>query len=461
MKLKFVLFPVMSSLFCAGNLPAKQKQEHTRPNIIFIVTDDLGKGDLSCYGNSIIKTPNIDRIGQNGLQLDQYRAAAPISGPSRVSLLTGRYPDRSGYRMTHVEKTSSLDEPWLACQLRDNGYSTAAIGKWHLGDLNFKDRGFNHWVITSPGGYSDYYKYKIYQSDLARSESEGVYATDFLTNEAIKFIEKEQKPFFLYLAYTAPHFPLQVPEKYIEPFRNIGLASGTEILYGMIANLDENIGRLTDMLEKTGKHHNTLIVFTSDNGPIFDRYQGLSQERWNCGLAKSKQYVYEGGINVPCLVQWPVSIKPVQGVLKGSMHAADWAPTILAAAEITPKGKSFDGVNYLPALQGKAKMPEVIRMWCYNKAYLTDKSNAAVIHGDWKLVRPFIRELNLWNNKGNVPENIDPLPWQLFNLKTDPGEKNDLSQSEGARVKSMSEQFNLWWEEILNQNMTVSGPVNE
>lgn len=443
-----VLFPL--SLFSAS-------KEDKAPNILFIIADDLGKGDLSCYGNQIVSTPNIDNIGSSGVLLNQYRAAAPISGPSRVSVLTGRYHERSGYRMTHEEKTSSLDAPWLARELQKGGYNTIAIGKWHLGDNNFKGRGFDKWVITAPGGWSDFYEYEILSDSAPKQKSDGTYATDFLTDRAIEYIGQQHlkdEPFFMYLAYNAPHFPLQAPDEEIEPFRNKGLEPGAEIVYGMISRLDKNIGRLISALNEYGISDNTLIVFTSDNGPYFGIYKGLSQKRWNCDLAGSKECVLEGGINVPCLVKWGNRINCREDI---PFDAIDWAPTILDIAGIDIQKNTFDGHSRKNNLVNNQPIKHHINYWCYNKAYLTDLSNCAVIQGDWKLYRPIIHELNAWNNKGRVPKIDEGKDWRLYNLKDDPSEAEDLSSKYPQKVRRLKTKFNSWWLGVLSENEKISG----
>lgn len=461
---KKLLFAVLPASFVAPLVLAAtgSADGDSRPNILFIIADDMGKGDLSCYGNTWLDTPNIDGIGEAGLQLQKYRCAAPISGPSRVSVLTGRYHERSGYRMTHYEKPSSVEEPWIARTLLENGYSTIALGKWHLGDADYRGRGFEDWVITAQGGWSDYYSYKVRKPGRDVMPSDSVYATDFLTDEAIDFLHRrdESKPFFMYLAYNAPHFPLQAAEEDIAPFKGKGLASGTEILYGMITCLDRNVGRLLDELEKEGIADNTIVVFTSDNGPCLGSYQGLSEQRWNCGLAGSKENMLEGGINVPCLVRWPAGIDHRENV-EFDMHAVDWVPTLLDAAGAESKGKPFDGVSFLDALCGNGPAPEVTRMWCFNKAYPTDLSNCAVIQGKWKLHKPLNHELNVWNNKGSVPADIKSEPWRLYDLAADPFETTDISASHPEKYRELISMFDDWWDEVLPENEAISGPATD
>ena len=446
------------SAAAGSSKPAGSQQ----PNVVLVVCDDLGLGDLACYGNPIVKTPKIDQLAAQGGRLEQYYCPAPICGPSRVALMTGRYYERSGFRMAHDSRNSSLQEPWLAGQLRAGGYATGAFGKWHIGEKGFGARGFEEWTITSPGGWADYYKYSVYKNSETHRKSDGTYATDYITDEAIGFIERtakaaDRKPFFAYVAYTAPHFPLQAPEEEIAPYRGKGLLPGTEIVYGMIARMDKGIGRILATLKKSDVIENTLFIFTSDNGPELGPYKGLEQRRFNCELAGQKEYVLEGGIRVPCIVSWPKRFGKQGKVFHVPMQGVDWAPTILAAAGIEPKGKPFDGISFLGALEEKSAAPGAPRFWCYNKAYFTSTSNAAMREGDWKLHRPSIAELNRWDNSGKVPGNLKPQPWQLFNIANDPQEKINCADKEPERLQRMIKKFDAWWEEVAKENYQQNG----
>lgn len=438
-----------------------------RPNIVFILADDLGYGDLACYGNRVVQTPNIDSLAEEGIRFTQCYSSSPVCGPSRVSLLTGRYSERSGYRMALPPRNrdSSLDEPWLMRQLQANGYATSAFGKWHIGSMKFRERGFDEWAITAPGGYSDYYDYRIYRNNAEKPEmSDGTYATDFLTDEALGFIDRHtgdgcKSPFFMYLAYTAPHFPLQVPDEDAALYKNKGLAQGTEIVYGMITRMDRNIGRILTALAEKGIRDNTLIVFTSDNGPEMIPYKGLGRRRENGGLAGEKAFVLEGGIRVPCIAVWPEGFAGAQRVFKVPMHGVDWAPTILEAAGVAPTGKPFDGVSYLETLRSGREVSAPARFWCCNYAFFTSLSNAAMRDGDWKIYRPYLVTLNHWGSREPTPPVPQPAPWQLFNLAADPAEEKNLADKYPERVMKMTQQFECWWMEVLRENEQLGGPA--
>jgi arylsulfatase A-like enzyme len=438
-----------------------------KPNIILIVADDLGYGDIGCCGNPVVQTPNLDQLAKDGIRLTQCYSAAPVCGPSRVSLLTGRYSERSGYRMALPPRyrDSSLEEPWIMRQLQENGYVTGAFGKWHIGSMTLRERGFDEWVITAPGGYAEYYDYQVYRNTEEKPQpSDGTYATEFLTDEVLTFIdrhagEKSEKPFFIYLAYTAPHWPLQAPDEEVAPYRNRGLPKGTEIIYGMVTSMDRNIGRVFDALDEKGLRDNTLIVFTSDNGPEMIPHEGLSRKRMNGGLSGEKAFVLEGGVRVPGIVSWPSKF-PRKGVeMDDWLHAVDWGPTILDSAGVKPSGKPFDGASRLGLFTGGTDHPSPARFWCCNYAYFTSLSNAAMREGDWKIHRPRIVSLNRWGSREPDPPVPEPEPWQLFNLEEDPGEKVNLAEKYPERIERMVRQFDLLWEEALDENECLGGPA--
>ena len=220
----------------------------------------------------------------------------------------------------------------------------------------------------------------------------------------------------------------------------------------MITRMDKGIGRIMNTLKKLNIDRNTLIIFTSDNGPEFGKYKNLDQRRYNCELAGQKEYVLEGGIRVPCIVSWIEGFGNQRKIFKDIMQGVDWAPTILTAAGINPTGKQFDGVSFIDAVTGKPRPKYPTRFWCYNKAYFTSISNAAMREGVWKIHRPAIEELNRWDNKGLVHHDLKPEEWQLFNIADDPSEKTNLAQKEPKRLAQMVKLFDNWWEQVTTEN---------
>ncbi len=285
----------------------------TKPNIIFILADDMGYGDMSLFNGGLSQTPVLDELAQSGLCLTQHYAASPVCNPSRASLLTGRYPHRTGSidTLDHLGgERLSLRERTLADMLQRAGYATGLVGKWHNGTIGDEyhptKRGFDEF-FGFRGGWQFYFDSRIERNGQALGPT-GRYLTDLLTDEAIDFVTRHQKaPFFLHLAYNCPHFPIEAPQADVAPFAATGrFNKGLSTLYGMIRNMDRNIGRLLDALNRLGLRDNTVVFFTSDNGPDFGgESPEYSCHRFNCDYNGSKEHVYEGGIRLPMIARWP------------------------------------------------------------------------------------------------------------------------------------------------------------
>jgi arylsulfatase A-like enzyme len=452
-----------------------------RPNIIFILADDLGYGDIGGVNGGLTRTPHLDRLMGESLSFEHQYAASPVCNPSRASLLTGRYPHRTGSIDTlewrGLERLA-LDEITLADSLGAAGYRTAHIGKWHLGAFDSRyaprSRGFDESVCFKGGGH-DYFDWRIEYNDVPVN-SDGRYLTDVWTAEAVSFLERQSvaQPFYLNLCYNAPHTPLQVPDDEAQIFRDTGLfTEDVCLLYGMISRLDHGVGVVLDALEKLGLQENTVVVFTSDNGPEFmSDYltRPTHTERFNCNLRGSKGSVYEGGIRVPLMVRWPAGI--LGGMSVGFMaHFTDWFTTLLSLAGTDiPRDRVIDGVDLVPAFQGnEANLPDE-RFWQWNRYSPVPSCNAAMRQGDWKLVYPEIPEAmkvfdvewlqvsmyspEYFETRGVIadpePERIlsSPRGAQLFNVAQDPQEENDVALAHPERVRAMTVKIENWFEDI-------------
>ncbi len=313
----------------------------TRPNIIHILVDDLGYGDFSFFNKGISETPFLDQFIQESTSLSQHYTSSPVCNPSRASLLTGRYPHRTGSIDTlewrGLERLD-LNEVTIADILQDAGYRTGLIGKWHLGafDPRYKPekRGFDE-AICFRGGMHDYYDWRLESGDRVQ-RADGRYLTDFWTDEAIDFLKRSPKdPFYLHLTYNAPHTPLQAPEEDLAVFSDRDdLSEAVKTLYAMIRRLDRNVGRLLESVDKLGLRENTLIVFSSDNGPQFGGAGDDCLDRFNCQLHGSKGSTYEGGIRVPAILRWPAGLQKNDSGDNTFFHMCDWLPTILSLAGV-------------------------------------------------------------------------------------------------------------------------------
>ena len=295
---------------------------HTSPNVIFILADDMGYGDFSIFNGGLSSTPTLDYLINESVCLTHQYTASPVCNPSRAALMTGRYPHRTGSIDTlewwGLERLA-LRETTIADVFKSAGYTTGHIGKWHLGSFDFRyhslNRGFDE-TVCFRGGMHDYYDWRIEYGDNVK-RADGRYLTDVWIDEAIKFI-KRRKPtdkFYPQVNYNAPHTPLQAPEEDILPFLEKGFNCGVSTVYGMIKHMDSGIQQILDVLDSQGLADNTILVFTSDNGPQFGTPSNIEADlesaelperkldRFNCNFNRAKGLTYEGGIRVPLIIR--------------------------------------------------------------------------------------------------------------------------------------------------------------
>jgi len=420
-----------------------------KPNVILIVADDLGYGDLGSYGATDIDTPHLDRLASTGVRLTQGYVSSPYCGPSRAGLMTGRYQQRHGFRTNPsnwpVDRDEGLDrdEETLGDLMQRAGYRTAVIGKWHLGAAEVfhpVNRGFDEFFGFLGGGHEYFpsdYKNSMRQWSRDHSDEQaphlynyatplqvnGVelppqkgYLTDQLTDYALGFMKRAHPdPFFIHLPYNAPHVPLQAPEETIAQYDSIE-ERDRRVYAAMVDNLDMNIGRILDHLESTGQRENTLVVFLSDNG-------GKPRNGGDNGpLRGHKGLVYEGGVRIPFILSWPRAL-PQGDAIQTPIISLDLFPTLAAVAGAKPEGNPLDGVNVLPWLRGDRKGdPHEALSW-------ERGPQRAIRAGDWKAVR-----------------RSASTGWHLFNLARDVGEQNDLSGRRPDKLASMRQRFSDWYD---------------
>ena len=425
------------------------------PNVIIVLTDDQGYGDLGAHGNDKIRTPSLDRFAAEGVELTNFYVS-PVCAPTRASLLTGRYYYRTG--VVHTSRGGAkmhADEVTLAERLRDAGYRTGIFGKWHLGDnypMRPMDQGFEESLIHKSGGINqtpdrpnDYFDPLLWKNGQ-RFEAKG-YCTDVFFDAAIEFIEQNRsEPFFMYLPTNAPHTPLIVADDYAQPYFSEGLDETTARVYGMVENIDENFGRLLAKLEELDLRENTLVVFVSDNGQ--------QQERYAAGLRGLKSSTYEGGIRAISLWQWPRELKKPVTVSSVAAHI-DVAPTILRAVGAKP-GTDLDGVSLLPALRGEQAGLGDRALFSQRHRGLTPRryQNAAVRRESYKLVLgPGTFSHEAWT----VP---DKLPAELYDLSEDPAEANDLAAERPEIVEDLRSRYEAWFEEVSSSRSFKPGVIH-
>ena len=441
-----------------------------RPNVIVIMADDMGFGDLGCVNGGINDTPHLDRLHQESLRLSQGYAASCVCAPSRAAFLTGRYPTRTGCTcLNDIHGLNRLDlrETTIADLFAAGGYQTGLIGKWHCGRgeaYRPQQRGFTHVEAFHPMGF-DYWDWSLDVNGKPR-RSKGEYLTDHLADRSVQFVRQHRhEPFFLHLAHYAPHRPLQAPDHLLEKYRaRPDLTPGQAVVYAMIESLDQAVGRLLDALQELGLDRHTIVVFTSDNGPDPHRDAGLSPARSNLGLRGGKYSVHEGGIRVPMLVRWP------DGMLSGGeeqtmCHGVDLLPTLAAMCRLDlPRELKIDGQNLYPAWQGEPRNVDPLRYWQWNRHLPQRWCNAAVRDGHWKLVYPAmtgynqLSPANIEMIEGRRPfETTPPSPLDLgpphrpmlFNLDQDPTECHDLAATHADRVDRLSSALGRWQDETI------------
>jgi len=388
------------------------------PNIVLILADDLGYGDLGCYGSTQNTTPHLDRLAGDGCRLTHHYSAAPVCSPARAALLTGCVPERTG--VTGVlrgggDEGLALELPTLAAALRAKGYETALIGKWHLGMGPAHvplARGFDSfWGFLT--GTIDYYTHaslgggprgpRATFDGLEPVQLDGYYP-ELAAERAVSWIGRPHaRPFFLYLSLALPHTPLQAPDRWTAPFRKM-FPEANALYAGMVACLDDTVGRVRAALEAAGEWERTIVVFASDNGWVKMRTPAVAGAGSNGALRGGKYELYEGGIRVPCIVRWP-------GVTRAGTECREisWFPDWFAT--LTGE-KARDGVDLRAALRGKRLRARRLR-WQFQDDLVGTPFSVAVRDGRWKYLRTGAEEA-------------------LYDLERDPGERVNLREREPA-----------------------------
>jgi arylsulfatase A-like enzyme len=422
-----------------------------KPNIVFIMADDLGYGDLGCYGQKKIQTPNIDLLAREGIKFKQAYAGSPVCAPSRCSLMTGFHNGHNRIR-DNIPHGIFLqpDDFTVAELLKQAGYITGAIGKWSLGNpgswgvANWQgfDEFFGHLNQDQAHFYYPDYLWENNQIKLLtgnRAEQKEEYSHDLFSEKGLSFIEKHQQyPFFLYLAYTIPHFsdyPNNVPEHFLvpddAPYSSKDWPQIEKNYAAMITRLDKDVGRIMEKVKSLGLEENTLIIFTSDNGP----YEGESihnVEFFNSNgpLRGQKREVYEGGIRVPFIARWK-EVVPENRESDQIIAFWDVLPTLAELIGIEPP-KQIDGISFLPTLMGRKQIRQhPCLYWDYG--HVRDQYKQAIRYENWKGVR---------NGIGS--------PLELYDLEVDIGEKNNLAQKYPQRVEFLEELLNHAYVESKN-----------
>lgn len=450
----------MAAPVLGAQASTEKAKKDTRPNVIVVLVDDMGSSDVSFSSCRDFQTPNIDRIAHQGVDCTSAYICAPYSGPSRCGLNTGRYQQRFGGEMNlsnqlHCDDGKELagvpkSELMLGELMHQNGYETCMIGKWHMGNhdsmapnkrgydyfYGFRGGGFSYWGNRSASKKPDYIDKYIEENGKEVPASKTYYLTDDFTDKAVDFINnnsKKEKPFFMYLAYNAPHAPFHAPKKYLDRTKHIFNARRS-VIAAMILAVDDGVGRIWDTLEAQGIDDNTMIIFLSDNGGI--------PEAMNYPRRAYKGNMYDGGIHTPFAMYYPGRIAAGTKYDK-TISSLDIFPTVAAAAGIDVDKQcknKLDGVDLVPYVTGEnTSEPNHKLFWRVSNGF-----EWAVRVGDYKLVKRF-----------------DSEQCQLYNLRKDPVEQFDIAAEHPGIVARMTNDYKEWNKEMIDSKWTDPHPEHQ
>tara|TARA_R110000850_G_scaffold4202_7_gene19549 strand:+ start:3179 stop:4642 length:1464 start_codon:yes stop_codon:yes gene_type:complete len=474
----------LTSLFGASAIAAET------PNIIFLLADDMGYGDLACYGNPVITTPHLDQLAADGVRLLDCYAASPNCSPSRTGIMTGRSPYRVGmydfarFRDLHIP----ADELTLPEVIGSAGYETMFAGKWHCsGDSklaggtqpNPGDHGFDHW-LASPTNFGQNPK-GFFRNNEPIAQLQG-WMSEIVVNETMDFIKNrdEAKPFMSVLWFSEPHTPVVAAPEFVDPYETPEAIAAAKTIkrggpqvkwgskegqgptyYGCVSMLDHHIGRLLDFLDEQGLRENTLVVFTADNGP---EHRPGSSFGSPGDLRGAKGHMHEGGYKVPGIIRWPGKIE-AGTTSREPVNGTDYLPSLaaVAGADFQPE-KTVDGVNVFPALvEGKEVMRPIPMMWWLYHARGGKEVTMRV--GDYKVLANMMPQKSITVNDAAPPEGMTIMDFikdadldnfTMYNLKEDPNETKELSKSQPEKLEEFKKQMIQ-----LHGDIRAEGPVYE
>ncbi|WP_319268569.1 arylsulfatase [uncultured Draconibacterium sp.] len=392
-----------------------QQIDSIKPNVLLIITDDQAYGDLSLTGNPYIETPAIDKLADEGIFAKRFYVS-PVCAPTRASLLTGRYHQRTGVSgVTRGREDMRLNEVTIADILKNEGYSTGAFGKWHNGahyPYHPLGRGFDEFIGFTSGHWSNYINTTI-EKNGATFKTTG-YLPDVLTTEAIQFMRncsEQQKPFFCYVPYQTPHTPLQVPDAYFDKYKEKGLDDFNATIYGMCENIDDNLQRLLSELEELEIRENTIVIYLSDNGPLNFRY--------NAGLKGRKGMVDEGGVKVPFIINWTGTLEGGKRIKQPLAHI-DILPTLIDLLQLDYKSAlPIDGRSFAGLLKGENN-------WADRSLYSEWSGKKRVLAGDFLMIND-----------------------ALYNLAVDSCQTKNIRKEFPLVYDSLNVKYNEWYSEVV------------
>jgi arylsulfatase A len=454
---------ILPALFAAA-LAVAGATAADKPNILLVLCDDLGYGDLHCFGDKTLRTPNLDRFAAEGLKLTSCYAAHGNCSPSRTALMTGRTPTRVGVR-NWIAQDSPVHVPrsevTIATLLKRAGYATCHSGKWHMnGQFNQPtqpqpgDHGFEHWFSTQNNALPNHRN----PGNFARNGQEvgklEGYSAHLVVDEAVRWLGARDaaRPFFLYVCFHEPHEPIATDPKYTALYPSDDPSYSAH--HGNITQMDDAFGRLMRALEERGLRDSTFVFFTSDNGPAITPMH----PHGSAGpLRDKKGSLYEGGIRVPGIVRWPGKTKP-GSVSDEPVCGVDFLPTACALAGIEPpRDRKLDGASFLPVLEGRPVVRGTPLYWHFNRA--SGEPKVAMRVGDWKILATLDKKLRARGNDiaeedERIFKEAELATFSLYNLRADIGEKNDLAASEPAKLAELKALLQAKYREVRAESPT-------
>lgn len=434
----FLLLGLIFSFTAQSKVSSKTKSKK-QPNVIIVITDDQGYGDLGAHGNPLVKTPALDKFHDESVRLTDFHVG-PTCAPSRSGLMTGRYANRVGVWHT-IGGVSILrkEEVTMAEVFKNNGYETAMFGKWHLGDVypsRPQDKGFNYTVAHGGGGVgqtpdywnNDYFD-DVYLKNGVPTQYKG-YCTDVWFNEAIKYIEEQKdKPFFAYISTNAPHLPYNVPEEYYNQYKDLDIPEFQKIFYGMITNVDDNFAKLQQKLKELKIDDNTIVIFMTDNGTA-SGYKTVDGKLYgfNAGMKGTKNSEYEGGHRVPFFISYPnMNIKGGKDINELTAHI-DVLPTLASLCNIDLPNLKIDGSDMSSVILGDKKT--------INREYVITDSQRVQAPIKWRKSAVMSDKMRLVNGE------------ELYDIAKDPGQENDIAKQNPGIAAKMRSHYDEWWSSV-------------
>jgi arylsulfatase A-like enzyme len=434
----FLFLGLIFSCTAQSNLQSK-KGSKKQPNVIIVITDDQGYGDLGAHGNPLVKTPALDKFHSESVRLTDFHVG-PTCAPSRSGLMTGKYANRVGVWHT-IGGVSILrkEEVTMAEVFKNNGYETAMFGKWHLGDAypsRPQDKGFNYTVAHGGGGVgqtpdywnNDYFD-DIYLENGKPKQYKG-YCTDVWFDEAIKYIEeKKDEPFFAYISTNAPHLPYNVPEEYYNKYKDLDIPEFQKIFYGMITNVDDNFAKLQQKLKDLKIDDNTIVIFMTDNGTASGyKTVGGKLHGFNAGMKGTKNSEYDGGHRVPFFISYPnMNINGGKDINELTAHI-DVLPTLAKLCNIDLPNLKIDGSDMSSVILGDTKT--------INREYVITDSQRVQSPIKWRKSAVMSDKMRLVNGE------------ELYDIAKDPGQENDIAKQNPTLVAKMRDHYDEWWNSV-------------